>query len=76
MSISFGLGKKLENICSYFKLCLSKWRQNDDQGAYSVFLPSRRMFSFVRALSKKARKMLTLGECPKRLKWQSCEVAT
>ena len=50
-----GLKKIGDYICSYFELYLSKWRQHDNQGAYSIFLPSRQVFSFVRALNKKGQ---------------------
>ena len=72
MSISFGWGKKLQNISSPASSYVSG---NDNQEMYYVILLSHRIFSFVRALSKVAQQMLTPGEGPKRLKWQTCEVA-
>jgi hypothetical protein len=73
MSISFGWGKKLQNISSPASSYVS---QNDNQETYYVVLLSRRIFSSVRALSKVAQEMLTPGDGQKRLKWQNCDVAT
>ena len=38
MSVYFGLGKNLEISAPIWSYCLSEWRQNDYQGAYSVLV--------------------------------------